>query len=279
MTFGVCKLTGAKGTFIKCHLLPKAITAPPDRSEVRVEGGEGRLPTARFDSWFDKTIVTRKGEDIFERLDAFAISELRRHKLVWSSWADYEVLCPIESERIDDQWGVRHVAFSNPERMRLFCLSLLWRAAMTELPGFTTVMLPLRRLQLLTDMLLSDSATPFEHFPIHLIQLRTRGGWHNQTPIKQVKRFPDVDGTEREVGTFRFYMDGLIIHIDDDVDDPVHWRFKGVALGESPEQVILTMPFERSRQDELITSHMLNELNDERHAAIVDRIFAQSSET
>lgn len=279
MAFGVCKLTGSKGTYVKCHLLPKALTSPPIRNEVRVEGGEGRLPTARFDSWFDKTIVTRKGEDVFERLDAFAITELRRQKLVWSSWPDEESCCPVESEPMDEQWAMRHVEFSNPERMRLFCLSLLWRAATTELAGFTDVELPPPRLQILTDMLLSDRATPFEYFPVHLIQLRTRGGWHNQTPIKQFKRFPDGDGTERDIGTFRFYMDGLIIHIDDELDDPVHWRFKGIAVGESPKQVVLTMPFEGSFQDELITSHMLDAVSDELHAATIERIFGRNKET
>lgn len=273
MTFGTCKLTGAKGTFVRCHIIPKALTSPQNRGEVRVEGGEGRLPVARFDSWFDKTMVTRKGEDIFERLDTFAISELRRHKLVWSSWADHDLLCPIDSELIDNQWGAREVAFSDPKRMRLFCLSLLWRAAMTELSGFTTVTLPPERMQLLTYMLCSDCPLPLEHFPVHLVQLRTRGGWHNQTPIKLIKNFADDDGVEREIGCFRFYMDGLIIHIDDEIDDPVPWRFKDIALGESSKQLVLTMPYERSFQDDLITGHMLNAMKNERHSAIVESIF------
>lgn len=279
MAFGVCKLTGTKGTYIKCHLLPRALTVPPERGEVRVEAGEGRLPIARYDSWFDKTIVTRKGEDIFEALDTFAIAELRRQKLVWSSWAEYENVCPIGSDRIDDQWGLRHVEFSDPERLRLFCLSLLWRAATTNLTGFSTITLPPSRLGLLTDMLLSNRATPFEHFPVHLIQLRTRGGWHNQSPIKQIKRFADADGAEREMGTFRFYMDGLVIHIDDEVDDPVHWRFKGIALGEASKQTVLTMPFEKSFQDELITGHMMNTLQDDRHANTVARIFGRTQDS
>lgn len=277
MAFGTCKLTGNKATLIKCHLLPKALTSPPDKGEVRVEGGLGRRPISRFDSWFDKTLVTRKGEDIFELLDAFAISELRRHRLVWSSWDETDICCPKSSERIDDQWGVRNIAFSNPSRMRLFCLSLLWRAAMTKLPGFDTIELRPKRLQLIGDMLLSNDPSPLEHFPVHLIQLRTLGGWHNQTPIKQTKRFMDVDGSEQKVGMYRFYMDGLVIHIDDELDDPVRWRFKGQALGETEEQMVLTMPFEQSFQENLINGHMLGTMSDTENAQTVERIFGRAT--
>lgn len=272
MAFGTCKLTGTRGTFVKCHLLPKALTTPPDRSEVRVEGGDDGHPIARYDSWFDKTLVTRQGEDVFERLDTFAIAELRRHYLVWSSWGD-KSKCPVESEEFDGEKGLRKVSFSDPVKMRRFCLSLLWRAAMTNLPGFSTVKISDVRMRLLTELVLSNDATPFEHFPVHLIQLITRGGWHNQTPIKQIREFEE-QGEKREVGFFRFYMDGLIIHIEDEIDDPVQWRYKDVALGESKSNFVITLPYENSYQDRLITSHMLNAMSDEKHAAVVERIFA-----
>lgn len=258
MTFGICKLTGARGTFVRCHLLPKALTSPPNKSEVRVEAGEGRLPVRRYDGWFDKTIVTRKGEDIFEQLDTFAISELRRLKLVWSSWADNEQICPIESKLFDDdRRGFRQVSFSNPEKMRLFCLSLLWRAATTNVIGFSTVVLSPERLQILTDMLLTNTAKPYDKFPVHLIQLSTRGGWHNQTPLKQSPQVTDENGIEQELFFFRFYFDGLVIHINDEISEPVNWRSKGVALGETSSQIVLTVPFEHSFQNELINDHML----------------------
>lgn len=275
MTFGTCKLTGTHGTLVKCHLLPKALTSPPERNEVRVEGGEGRRPVARYDSWFDKTLVTRKGEDVLADLDTFAIAELRRHKLVWSSWGG-DLYCPVESQSLNERWGVREVSFANPVKMRRFCLSLLWRAALTDTPGFSTVTLPDERIKLLTELVLSDTATEFDKFPVHLIQLRTQGGWHNQTPIKQTKQFHEADGTEQAVGLFRFYMDGLIIHVEDELDDPVRWRYKGVALGESNPYLLMTMPFEGSFQDELITRHMLDAINDEQHSITVDRIFRRN---
>lgn len=229
---------------------------------------------ARYDSWFDKTIVTRKGEDIFELLDDFAIKELRRHKLVWSSWGDDELLLPLshqESSESEGNW--RYVEFSDPERMRLFCLSLLWRAAVTQQPGFDTITLSGERLEIIRSMLLSNRATPFNYFPINLVQLTTKGGWHNQTPIKQVVDYEEPDGTQSKVGVYRFYMDGFIIRINDDLEDPIKDRHKGVALGESQNQLVITIPYEGSFQNELINDHMLDAITDGQKAKIVERIF------
>jgi len=278
MAYGTCKLTGTQGTLVKCHLLPKALTCPPDRGEVRVEGGEGRLPVARYDSWFDKSIVTRKGEDIFEKLDDFAIKELRRHKLVWSSWGRDEVTCPVPNDDTTKWGGVRFISFSDPARLRLFCLSLLWRAAVTKLPGFSTITLSDDRRDLIRDMLLSENAAPIHCFPINLIQLTTRGGWHNQSPIKQFLDLKEFEAPTK-IGVYRFYFDGLVIRINDELDDPVPDRHKGIGLGEATPQVVLTVPYEGSFQDGLISQHILEAARDDRKASMVERIFASGRRT
>lgn len=228
---------------------------------------------ARYDSWFDKTMVTRKGEDVFEKLDNFAIKELRHHKLLWSSWGEDEIVCPVGNDDNMARGGVRYVSFSDAPRMRLFCLSLLWRAAVTRLRGFSTISLAQDRLEMIGRMLLSHSAEPFSFFPINLVQLTTKGGWHNQSPIKQTIDLEEL-GTPAKVSVYRFYFDGLIIRINDDLDDPVEGRYNGIGLGENAQQLVLTVPYEGSFQDGLIRQHILESIADEKRAAIVERIFA-----
>lgn len=272
MVFGICKLTGAKGTFVKSHLLPKALTRPLEHGEVRVEAGEGSRPTKRYDSWFDKTIVTRKGEDILEAYDTFAIQELRNHKLVWSSWPSGELTLPSEEiEPIAEDWGLRRIRFKDPKRLRLFCLSLLWRAAVTTRFGFTTISLSKDRLEMLRSMVEKGNAEPFEHFPVSIIQLTTSDGWHISSPTKETKYFEDVDGMQRQIGLYRFFLDGLVIHIEDETDDPILHRYKGIALGENEEQLVMTRPFAGSHQEERINGLMQDAYSE--HSALIDRIF------
>ena len=83
-------------------------------------------------SWYDTALVTSPGEEILRGLDDWAIRELRQHKLIWSSWgtdielntADH-VQLPLDAMG----WGCREIEVSEPARLRLFFLSLLWRAA------------------------------------------------------------------------------------------------------------------------------------------------------
>ena len=43
-------------------------------------------PVWRSNSWYDYNLVTAKGEKILSEIDDLAISELRKHKLIWSGF-------------------------------------------------------------------------------------------------------------------------------------------------------------------------------------------------
>lgn len=153
----------------------------------------GRPATKRWSSWYDPKLVTAEGEAILRDLDAWAINELRRHKLVWSSWGDeaelrtpdHRVLLP------DGGWGFREIEVSDPNMFRLFFLSLLWRAAASTIPDLDDVQLDDRDLQQLRDMILSGNAAPLTFYPILLMQLSTRGKPHNLTPFRRTVTEPD----------------------------------------------------------------------------------------
>src|ERR1043166_6998501 len=161
MGHGICKLTGDEGKLVKSHLLPKAVTRPDIRGEPFIEHGQhGRPPARRWDSWRDKHLVTRKGEDILASLDDWAIKELRKHKLIWSGWGPIASLGQLHTDLGHEGWGIRSVEISDPKRLRLFYLSLLWRAAATSRWEFSEVEIPKTDLDRLKQILINADPGP-----------------------------------------------------------------------------------------------------------------------
>ncbi len=214
MAIGKCLLTGATGTFVKSHLTPQAFTAPAFPGAFFVTAGNRVRPTRTFTSWYDKKIVTRNGEDILAELDSYAIATLRCHKLVWSGWDEKEFLDPDLHKMFSDTQGIRKVLFEDVQKIRLFFLSLLWRWAVSGLPAAAEINLPIGQQQQLRDMILASDAGDPGFFPVAFVQLSTRGEPQNMAPIATSKDVYDFESETKEaVPFFRFYFDGLVIHI------------------------------------------------------------------
>lgn len=210
MAEGICKLTGRAGKFVRSHLIPQAFTRPIGK-EGFICGGEGTVPKKGWTSWYDERLVTNEGEKILASYDNWAVRELRRLELVWSGWESKANL-PIEYCYKSGNRLVRQLECSDPGKLRLFFLSLLWRVAATALPEFHTIVLPEDDLARLRIMLLNREASPLDFYPTSLLQMITRGPSHNLGPI------PTNFGKGRnQFRTFRFYFDGLIAHIHRDV--------------------------------------------------------------
>ncbi|MBB3020090.1 hypothetical protein FHR70_003171 [Microvirga lupini] len=250
MAEGTCKLTGKKGKFVASHLIPKALTRPAVSGAPLIQFGSGRKPTRRWDSWYDRNLVIREGEDILTDLDTWAITELRKHRLVWSGWGPMTMLKDDHDTLNGTPWGIRRIKTIDTQRLRLFFLSLLWRAAATSRPEFSEIVMPPEDLERLRLMILQGTSEPLSFYPIALIQLSTVGEIHNQTPLADAKRVPATgDEPERLIPIFRFYLDGLIAHIHrQTTDDGYADRLGPLILGSSNEVVISTVTFERSFQ-------------------------------
>ena len=186
MKYGVCKLTGRSGKFVKSHLLPRALTRPNVAGEYFISGGQGRRPKKSWTSWYDEELVIKKGEDILADYDNWAIAELRRLELVWSGWGTKSSF-PLETpEWFDPQpegFGLRQVECSNPDKLRLFFLSLLWRAAATTLPEFGDINLEPEELELLRTMVLNRDPQPLNFCPTMLLQICSKELPHNLGPF------------------------------------------------------------------------------------------------
>lgn len=197
---GLCLLTGKKGKFVKSHIIPKSLTRPSKAGnkflQPAVGSKAGRL-MKRADSWYDKSIVIREGEDYLSEIDSFAIDELRAQGLLWSS----EKLRKPATGSTNE---ITIVNFNEPLRIRKFFLSLLWRAAVSSLPEFVDVTLSKEQIEILRKIIIGEMEDKLSVFPIILIQLTGVGPTHNFVPIKLT-----FNGWE----VYRFYMNGLIAHI------------------------------------------------------------------
>lgn len=250
---GVCKLTGWEGQFVRAHIFPAALTRPAISGASLIQAGEGTRPVRRWSSWYDRALVTREGENILAEYDDWAIAELRRTRLVWSGWGPMTQLQTPDHKRIGGtEYGLRVIRDVDPMRLRLFFLSLLWRAAETALPEFANVKLSDGELSELRRMVRQQDPHPLEAFPVALMQLSTLGVVHNHTILEETK-YLDFENSEPEISIpfYRIYFDGLIAHLHKPNPEGDHpSQFGNQILGMDDHFVVPTVSFEGSFQRE-----------------------------
>lgn len=250
MAEGQCKLTGARGRLVKAHIIPEALTRPAIRGAPLIQSGQGSRPIRRWTSWYDDQIVVREGEDILAKYDAAAIKELRRLKLVWSSWGPMTSLtAPDHSPIPMTAYGIRKISGADTKILRLFFLSMLWRAGVSRRDEFKEIALTDGELSSLRRMVLEGDEGSPHYFPIMLTQLSTMGQVHNQAPLFQEKSVSEIgEFRGAKVPMFRFYVEGLIAHIhrtNGEDSSP-----GALALGGGEDLMVSTVTFENSWQRE-----------------------------
>lgn len=159
-------------------------------------------------------------------------------------------------------WGIRKVKVDEPNKLRLFFLSLLWRAAASGLPEFSEVQLPADELDKLGKMIVGQNAPAISFYPTILTQLSTMGIIHNMTPLAQVKHVPELvdppgESTKRDIPIFRFYFDGLIAHVHRHASDDGYTQSLGdFVVGADSELTLTTVTYEHSFEHENLSCVM-----------------------
>ena len=254
---GVCKLTQKTGVFIKSHLIPKALTKPAQKGNHFFQFEVGKPPIRRWSSWYDPYLVTQEGEDILTKLDTWAVLTLREHSLVWSGWEGNKTLGLLHSPIGKSPWGIRKVSGLDPRRLRLFFLSILWRAAATNLPEFADVQLSPEDLEKLRLMIILDAIEPISFYSVQLTQLSTIGEIHNHAPIADTKRILSLDSSGKawDVPIFRFYFDGLVAHFNrHDWGDEYTAELGNLVVGAEQTLLVSTQTYEDSFQKNILTA-------------------------
>lgn len=253
---GVCKLTGKVGPFVDAHILPKALTYPAERGLPFAQAGSNYPPIKRWSSWYDPQIVTRDGEDILAAYDDWGIAELRKHRLIWRSWGPMQALVTGDHYRIGaSAYGLRSIVGVDGLRLRLFLLSLLWRAGVSRMGEFHEVDISEANLERLRKMLVDQDPYPLDFYSVTLTQLSTTGPIHNLAPLAQDMPLSILE-PDRTVPIFRFYLDGLVAHFYRDIkaEDLAIIADRQVGLGATLR--VTTVSFEVSWQRENLNELM-----------------------
>jgi hypothetical protein len=194
VTHGMCKLTRVTGKFIASHIVPQALTEGSWDDHPLLQRAPNGRTIRRWTSWNDPELVRQEGEDILQELDDWAIKFFRERKLIWSSWEKMSLEVP-DHDLVYEGRGLRKLADVDGVRLRQFFLSLLWRAAATNLPEFEAVSLPETDLETLRRMVLNGEVEPLHFYPIALTRLSTRNWPHNFSAPRITKNEPVADPT------------------------------------------------------------------------------------
>jgi|SRR5665213_971646 len=248
---GVCKLTMESGRFVDSHIIPKSLTRAEGLEPGLAQLGNGRMER-RWSSWYDPSLVIETGEKILSDYDSWAVAVLRKHKMVWSGWGPMQSLVDVEPIR-GTPWGIRKIEFEvqgDSKRLRLFLLSILWRASATTRREFSEIQLPKDDLEKLRRMVLEQNPEPLDFYPASLTQLSTLGVRHNHSPIAFTKQIPLLGGEPGyEEPVFRFFLDGLIVHFSRlSIEKNAALNLGPLRVGGANSITISTVRYEDSAQ-------------------------------
>ncbi|MGX5848317.1 hypothetical protein ACWGTO_14700 [Mesorhizobium sp. PL10] len=236
---------------MKSHLLPRAFVDKNLDKVARIELGErGKRPSLRYTGWYDEALVTADGEKILAKYDNDAAAILLKLGICWRA---FPINDKVEQFALGDGLGTKllRVKGQNSESLRLFFLSLLWRAVFTEHKGFGEIRLDVLSRNKLTKIVRGDIKGDIADFPVALLLLTTKGQPQNQTPLRSTIQMRSMfNGAFPDVPIFRFFLDGLVAHVGrKKLDRQLLDNWGPRVLGASDDLMLIGRPYEGSFQE------------------------------
>lgn len=248
---GTCALTGEYGQFVKSHLIPRALTRLSHSGEKFIQSGIGERSVMVSDSWYDLKLVVRSGEDILADIDDAGIRELRANHLIWSGWGRHMSLQSLLG--IESNMSFRELDLQSTKNLRLFFLSLMWRAGASGLSHFRHVSLAPEEVEDLRRRVVSRAPGAQEDYPIVLHQISDLGARHNRVPLLEEETMTIEGEPNRKLVYVRFYFEGLVakIYLPNRSDLPP--KFANLGINDRSAFIVVLHKFEQSRtRDNLV---------------------------
>ncbi|TYL41588.1 hypothetical protein [Dickeya sp. ws52] len=250
--YGECKLTRKHGKYIDSHILPRSITILSRNGERAIEAGIDIPTKKKFQGWYDNELVIAEGEKYLTELDTKGIKELRKNKLIWSGWPTSMTTLDDSETFLDERSGIGYRVINNIDHklIKLFFMSLLWRASASERYEMKDVKLPQEKIETLRNSIINHDDLNLIDFPIIFDQIITKGIVHNRTPIMEEIGIPFHDGSEKKYKSCRFYFDGLITRIILNPDSEIIENLGPLILGNKNKLLLTIHTFDSSRAKE-----------------------------
>lgn len=192
-------MTGTVGTFAKSHIIPDAFMQRVSDAPFMEWGGDGRSKK-RFSGWYDQTLMTRDGESLLADYDDYAAQVLMN-----GGWTYRRRRDPSNPERLVDDFRPEHlyeIEGVDTDRIKLFGLSLLWRAAASDLEAFRRVRLRPETLEHLRQRVRQGQAGKPLDFPVYFTLFDGSSELPKMAPFS-------VPGHP----FYRFFLDGVVCYV------------------------------------------------------------------
>lgn len=209
-----CKLTGKTGQPVKAHVVPRAFYELPTQEEgpcVLASNAPNSFPKRAPVGVYDESMVTQQGEDLFRLWDDYAAQLLLQNE---------NAFAPIIHHGVIHEWTLSEYDYS---LLKLFSLSVLWRAHTSCRPEFKRVQLGPHALQVKNCLLNNNPGTP-DYYSIHI------GKWIDDEfgPV-----FMDPFSERYEgVNYYRIYCGRYILYSKVDKRPPPE-TFRQIQLGQT----------------------------------------------
>lgn len=151
-----CKLTGIIGPSVRAHIIPKSFYAIDHTEKIPLKiitNSDDGFNGKSFVGIYDKEILTRKGEQTFSEWDSYAYDLLVR------DYSDFRIRHHRGEPVLIEQQSYSY------QKLKLFFLSVLWRAAVSTQRFFSKVSLGPHE-KTLQDMILDKNPGDADDFAV-----------------------------------------------------------------------------------------------------------------
>lgn len=224
-----CQLTGTNGSGVRAHIVPRAFYELPLQSEgpLRLMSNvKGTFPKKLPVGIYDNSIVTIEGEKILGKWDDYAI------KTLIDGWGDFQ---EIEANGEVIAWQLQDYNYS---LMKLFALSVLWRAHYSKHPAFSKVQLGPHESVIRQMLLAKDPGSP-EQYSVNIVR------WKSQDVVP-VFMGPFAE-KYKGVNYYRIYCGRYVLYLKVDKRKTIE-EFREFQLGCRKELLLIARELKNSKE-------------------------------
>jgi len=233
------------GPFRRAHIIPHAFMRRVSDAPFMETDGQSRSQK-RFTGWYDGTILGAEGEALIARYDTTAARYFVDRGLTYRTRRS-----PLDLNRIEDPLVPNQIYAMDEvdtNQLRLFALSLLWRAAVSTLEPFDKVVVSPAHLSDIAARLRAGNAGDYRDYPVRFAVF---DGAEELTKIAPVNM--------REPPAVRFFLDGVVCY----VCPRRRWRkveeFGGLITGYEPNAITMMCYSSAQSWHHEMTTGMLRE--------------------
>jgi hypothetical protein len=239
----LCKFCGRQVPLVKAHIIPESMYPLEEvrREPLAIIHSDPNAPHGK--SWigeYDSTLVCAGCETMFSPWDDYAIRIFRQE--------------PTKNNYlyIDGEPSLYTLDIYDYKKLKLFFVSLLWRAAESNRPPFANVNIGAKHTARLKRMIENEDPGDAEDYSVYIVRFMHRDGFHKAVMTPQRQR----RGDDR-VSFWHFYLAGYKCGIKVD-QRPTPSPFVKMILRPNEPLRVVVMNFNETQEYKAVVSAARN---------------------